>query len=767
MIWSGLAPELVWGLLPRLVGVLYIVAFGALAPQLVGIIGSRGAGPLAARLARARRDFPGVRRFFDFPTIFWLNSSDTMIRLVPLIGIVAGVMALIGGPIGWVGLAIGWVLWLSVEPAGLIFPWDTMLQEAGFLVLFLPLGELLPSFDATHLPAPTVAFMFRWLVLRLMLGFAKVKFIGTGKGDSMYLRGFLIWAPLPTPIAWWGHHLPRWILQASLGFMFFGEAIAPVLGFFTGPLRLVSFAVMSALMLGIHVTGNWGYFNIGFIMLSVCLLDTQSSIFDLGREPWAATAWQGHNGFVNGVMCVLFFNSLVYFLVMNSWVTRTWVHWLWETLTWNRAWARWLINYFRALAPFHLVNGYGVFPPYSAPPLRLAPVIEGSLDGKVWKPYGYKYLPTFPKSKLPIVAPHHPRFDQALHYCVIGIHDGSFFSSLIGDGTPYLGYLRTCWLERAAQRLLLNEEQVKRELGENPFPDEPPKLVRVSAYTLTPTRISEYKETGERWRVRRVGTMISARGPQPWVEEQAVPEPELFHPDFVHYKKRAFPLREMVRLHEAGSEPDSAVLTVSDLGADEVSAFWNEFIPAVATERGDWANVHDRAEQLTTRFGAVQMYRFERLLQRFCWLLRMRTEDHFVKNAQPKIELTSNFRYEMLLHEIVTDGRAAYLEVLRTPALAAERAKRTTDETQLWMLAMVRYDMMIFHIRTFRWNMIGDHGYKYKIHGIFEYVPVLSKVVPPDEVYRPVPIKHDDGEFTVPGSYAAPKEPGLGVPNPK
>jgi hypothetical protein len=460
-------------------------------------------------------------------------------------------------------------------------------------------------------------------------------------------------------------------------------------------------------------------------------------------------------------MLILFINSLVYAIVMNSWVSRTWVHWLWETVTWNRTWARALIAYFRALAPFHMTNGYGVFPPYSAPPLRLAPVIEGSDDGVTWKPYGYRFLPTFPKSKLPIVAPHHPRFDQALHYCAIGIHDGSFFSSLIGDGTPYLGYLRTCWLERAAQRLLLNDERVKKELGHNPFPDAPPKQVRVSAYALAPTRIEEYKQTGERWRVRRVGLMIAARGLQPWVEEQAVPEPELFHPDFVHYKKRAFPLLEIVRLYRSGVEADRAVTAVSDLTSEEVARFWDEFVPALNEGRGDWTQIHERAAALQERFGMVAIYRFERIMQRFCWLLRMHNEQHFVRGVAPKIELLSNFRYELFLQEIVADGRAAYLEQLAHPELAAERARRTTDESQLWVLGLVRYDMMIFHIRTFRWNMIGDHGHKYKIHGIFEFVPVLNKVLPPDEEWRPEPFKHDDGEFTVKGIYAAPHEPPL------
>jgi hypothetical protein len=182
----------------------------------------------------------------------------------------------------------------------------------------------------------------------------------------------------------------------------------------------------------------------------------------------------------------------------------------------------------------------------------------------------------------------------------------------------------------------------------------------------------------------------------------------------------------------------------------------------LAEHRGDWAHLNERALALQERFGPVAIYRFERLLQRYSWLLRMQTEDHFVKGLAPKIELLSNFRYEMLLHEMIIDGRDEYLRYLKDSTLAAERATRTTDETQLWTLAMVRYDMMIFHIRTFRWNIIGEHGHKYKIHGIFEYVPLLINVIPPDEEWRPRPLKHDDGEFTVEGIYAAPNEPALG-----
>jgi hypothetical protein len=756
MLWSGLDPQLVWGLIPRFIGVLYIVAFGALSFQLVGIIGRRGAAPIGARLARMRRDFPGLRRFFEFPTVFWISSTDRTIALVPWLGVFAGVLACYGGPIGYFGLVLGWLLWLSVEPAGLIFPWDTMLQEAGFLALFLPLGEPLPSLLATSLPLPTVAFIFRWFVLRLMLGFAKVKFIGTGKGDSLYLRGFFIWAPLPTPIAWWGHHTPRWFLKGSLYFMFFAEAVAPVLGFFTGPLRLISFVVLTALMIGIQISGNWGYFNLGYILISFCLLDVNASLFDIFESPWVESAGTFPDVAIHVAMLVLFLHSMPYFLIMNSWVTRTWVHWPWETMTWNRPIMRAVIGWFRALAPFHIANGYGVFPPYAAAPLRIAPVIEGSSDGKTWKAYGYRYLPTTARSKLPIVAPHHPRFDQALHYASLGIHDGSFFSSIIGDGNPYLAYLRTCWLERAAQRLLLNEDEVKREMGDNPFPNEPPKLVRLSAFAIAPTTPSELKQTGDRWRVRRVGTMIPARGIAPWTEDQSIPDPELFHPDFVHYKRKAAPLRAIVRAYEQGMEPDRAAIVESDLTADDVTRFWNEFVPEINIDRGDWSRLHERAAAVVDRFGPEQMHRFERVLQRFAWILRQRTDPYFFGAKEPKIELPSNFRYEMLLHELVVDGRDAYLSLLEHPERAAARLASTTDHTQVWTLGIVRYDMMMFHIRTFRWQEIGNHGYKYKLPGIFEYYPVLAQVVPQEEEYIPKPVKHDDGEFTVDGIYPGP-----------
>src|SRR5690349_22274374 len=148
MSFNGLAPELVWGLLPRFVGVIYVVAFGAMIPQIQVLAGARGHLPVRAWLARVRRDFPGPRRFFEYPTLLWLNASDGMLRALPIAGVVCGLAAIYGGPIGYAALIAGWIFWLSLEPAGLVFPWDTMLQEIGFLVLFLPVARALPDLHA-------------------------------------------------------------------------------------------------------------------------------------------------------------------------------------------------------------------------------------------------------------------------------------------------------------------------------------------------------------------------------------------------------------------------------------------------------------------------------------------------------------------------------------------------------------------------------------------------------------------------------------------
>ena len=101
MLHDGLSPLLVWGLMPRFIGVLYILAFGALIPQHDWMPGSSKLLPLKLQLARIGRDYPGLEKFFRLPTLLWLNASDSTVRGIPFVGVLCGIGAVYGGPLSW------------------------------------------------------------------------------------------------------------------------------------------------------------------------------------------------------------------------------------------------------------------------------------------------------------------------------------------------------------------------------------------------------------------------------------------------------------------------------------------------------------------------------------------------------------------------------------------------------------------------------------------------------------------------------------------
>ncbi|MDD9945931.1 MAG: lipase maturation factor family protein [Myxococcales bacterium] len=704
-----------------------------------------------------------MRRFFEHPTLLWVLRSDRALRTLPIAGVLCGLAAVYGGTPGFVGLLLGWVLWLSLEPVGILYPWDTLLMEVGFLVLFLPEVAPLPNLAATELPLPTVAFMVRWLVLRLMLGFGKVKFVGIKPHDKLYLRGFFVWMPLPSPLGWFGHHAPTWFLKMAHMFMFVAEIAAPIMGLFTGLPRLVCYALMVLLMLGIQATGNWGFFNIGYILLCTCLLDVNSSVFEMAAAPWADTWTHWPDLAVHAIMAVLFSISLFYLIILDSWSTRAWVHWPVNLAGWPSAGARrafaWVhraLSPLRPLAPFRFVNGYGVFPPHATPPLRLTPVFEGSDDGETWKQYGYKWMPAFANSRPPFLSPRHARLDQATYYFANGIHTASLFGSLFPRSWPHLAHARTSTFDIVAQRLLAGDPLHLNALGHNPFPDAPPKLIRVAMLALTPTRPQELRATGDWWHVRRLGTIAPPRGRETWPDELLYPPPELFHPDYSGFKRRAPALRAVLEAHARGAPPDEAILAGSDLTPADVDTFWNELIPLFVESKGDWSEVHTRARVVSDRFDVPALYRLERVLERYAWLARETIATH--PEAGPATDALglSNFRQHMLVHTWFLEGHDAVCRLIEQPTLFASRPNQPPDEIQLWVLTMMRYEQMMAHVAGFRWCEIGMRSYEMELPGLFEYFPFLSQVTPPDEDFWPQPVLHDSGEHTIEGFYPPP-----------
>ncbi|MEY4512951.1 MAG: hypothetical protein RLZZ450_5073 [Pseudomonadota bacterium] len=731
----GVAPELVWGSIPRIVGALYAIAFVSLSGQLLGLVGSRGISPAREQLAAMRAHYPGPLRFVRLPTLLWLSPSDRFLATLPWLGMAAGLYALVGGPGSFWALAACFVLYLSLDVAALMFPWDCLLLEAGFLALFLPEPRMIFELGASSLPLPVVAFTFRFLIVRVMWGFALLKFVGTKRGDSLYLQGFLAWMPMCTPLGFWAQHAPTWLLRAAYGFMMFVEVLCPPLVFFTGLPRAVAAVGLMSLMAGIWATGNWGFFNVGYGALCVVLLDTQSSLFD--------TTWQTMTAspsalFVHVALALHALGALLYFPT-SSWATHTVSHWPFDDYVWDRPVLRGVIGIFRALSPFRLMHGYGVFPPNSAPPIKVIPVFEGSRDGATWQAYEYSYMPMAPTSRSPIVAPHHPRLDHLCVYAGSGMSESDYLASLVGGSKVYgfSPFSHFSWLHRVCERLLEGEPSVRGLFAAAPFSDAPPTYVRISLRALTPASLETHGRTGESWRVRDAGTLLSARERDALVFDHWLSPPELFHPDAVHWRRKSPALCEMTQAIASGIPLDRAVCLRSELSAAEVATFWSEFIPHVASTRGDLGAADETAREVRARFGKEAVLRFERIAERYVFILRTRLEPHFFGTLEPRIPKRSNFRFHLLLHELILDGRDRFEQVLASPGLAVARADTQTEQTELHFIAVLRNETVRFHGRTLRIARRMTNVFEQEIPGIMEFRDLLSQAVPSDEVWLP------------------------------
>ena len=116
-----------------------------------------------------------------------------------------------------------WALYQSIVNIGgtcYAFGWETLLLEAGFLAIFLGNAETPPLFP--------VILLFRWLAFRVEFGAGLIK-----------LRGDPCWRsltcmdchhetqPMPNPLSWFFHHLPRPLHRIEVVGNFVAQLILP------------------------------------------------------------------------------------------------------------------------------------------------------------------------------------------------------------------------------------------------------------------------------------------------------------------------------------------------------------------------------------------------------------------------------------------------------------------------------------------------------------------------------------------------------------
>ena len=142
------------------------------------------------------------------------------------------------------------------------------------------------------------------------------------------------------------------------------------------------------------------------------------------------------------------------------------------------------------LAPFRTANSYGLFRTMTKD--RPEIVVEASVDGREWKELAFRWKPGDPERLPSFVTPHMPRLDWQMWFAALSRPDSR----------------RVRWLYRFVERVLEGEPEVLALLDENPFPDGPPRYVRLAYYDYRFTTADERAATGVWWHRESLGPYV-------------------------------------------------------------------------------------------------------------------------------------------------------------------------------------------------------------------------------------------------------------------
>jgi hypothetical protein len=456
-------------LIERGLAALYLVGFVVAWRQFPALCGDRGLEP-------APRFLAAVPRFLDAPTVFrWIGYSDGRLRVLSAVGVAVSLALLLGlpqaGPLpAGLGLAatmlawlVLWALYSSIVNVGgsfYSFGWETLLLEAGFLAIFLGNGAIAPPL--------LVLLAYRWLAFRVEFGAGLIKLRGDRCWRDLTCMDFHHETqPMPNPLSWFFHHLPRPLHRAETIGNFVAQLVLPFGLFLPQPVATVAALLMIATQLYLVVSGNYAWLNwVTIVVMTAAIADPVLQAFVPGLATVPASAFGPAPAWFT--VAVL---GLTLLVVALSWFPVR-----------NLLSPRQAMN--ASFDPFRLVNTYGAFGSVSR--VRDEVVVEGTdaevVDaGTTWREYEFKGKPGDVRRMPRQVAPYHLRLDWLMWFLPL--------SSRYGER----------WFVPFLVRLLEGDRPTLALLRRNPFPDRPPRFVRAQLYRYRFTSWRERRETGAWW----------------------------------------------------------------------------------------------------------------------------------------------------------------------------------------------------------------------------------------------------------------------------
>jgi hypothetical protein len=454
---------------------IYLIAFLVVLRQFKPLLGERGLLPVP--------DYVRYASFRRTPSLFHWRYSDRLLDIVAWMGIILSAAALLGlseaGP-WWLSVSVWLVLWglyLSVVNVGQIFygfGWESMLLEAGFFAAFLGPTPMAPSL------IPMLAL--RWMLFRTELGAGLIKL----RHDRCWRDLTCLFyhyetQPLPNPLSWYFHQLPKLSHRVGVLGSHVVQLIVPFGLFAPQPVASIAGSLLIAHQLWLIISGNYSWLNWLTVVLGVSAFSDSVITSVL---PFALSGGIPRPGFFEGLIYLIGVATVLLSIqpVLNLFSRNQ------------------LMNY--SYNGLHLVNTYGAFG--SVTKERYEIVLEGTRDSvpaqqTAWQEYGFKAKPGDPARTPPQVAPYHLRLDWLMWFLPFGVH-------VTATGIAPPRYER--WFLIFVKKLLENDAATLRLLKHNPFEGEPPVFIRALFYHYEYVTAPERRETGAVWKRRLVDAYL-------------------------------------------------------------------------------------------------------------------------------------------------------------------------------------------------------------------------------------------------------------------
>ena len=409
------------------------------------------------------------------PSLFYFAPRDSVFRACAWLGVGLSLFALSSLPqrlSPWAAAsvwAVLWLLYLSFVNIGQTFygfGWETLLCEVGFFTIFAGSSSMAPNL--------WLIWIWRWTLFRLMFGAGLIKLRGDACWrDLSCLDYHHETQPMPGPMSWFFHHLPKPLHRVEVAGNHFAQLVVPFALFAPQPVASMAAAIVMVTQLWLVLSGNFAWLNWLTIILACSAIDHSAfaSVLPVPAPP----AVPGPPLWFAAV--VIAFTAVT--VALSFWPVR------------NMVSSHQRMN--AAFNPIHLINTYGAFG--SVGRTRLEVVIEGTDEPEVteqtlWKEYGFKGKPGDPHRWPRQWAPYHLRLDWLMWFAAL---------------TPH--HARD-WLGPFVIRLLQNDAPTLRLLRHNPFPESPPRYVRAQLYEYRFTSWDELRRERLWWRRTVVGEYL-------------------------------------------------------------------------------------------------------------------------------------------------------------------------------------------------------------------------------------------------------------------